>query len=292
MKKAIKTVLLISLLLLVYIKRDFISSFIIDEIIYKRSNKVLTYNEYYLDNDFLYVQNIDNDKIKNYQDLLNIFYTIINSGDNSFTFTCDYNKCLDDVKKLTSDDNTTISTINNFVHPYNSFSTINVDTVSTGLVTVTTNKLYSNDQIKFIDDYITKFIDNNINDSMSITDKIRVFHDYVINNTVYSENDSRNYTAYALIKEGKSICGGYSDIMAIYLDKLGIKNYKITSENHVWNYVFVDNNWYHLDLTWDDPIASDGNQYLLHNFFLITTDKLLELDDVEHNFDKNIYLEK
>ena len=79
--------------------------------------------------------------------------------------------------------------------------------------------------------------------------------------------------------------------MNIYLNTLGIQNYKISSSNHVWNLVNLDGTWYHLDLTWDDPVASDGNQYLLHNFFLISTDELLNLDTVEHTFDKNIYKE-
>ena len=37
--------------------------------------------------------------------------------------------------------------------------------------------------------------------------------------------------------------------------------------------------------------ASDGKQYLIHNFFLIDTNELLKLDSVEHSFDKNIYVE-
>jgi len=46
-----------------------------------------------------------------------------------------------------------------------------------------------------------------------------------------------------------------------------------------------------LDATWDDPIANDGNQYLIHNFFMISTEELLKLDSVQHNYDKNTYLE-
>ena len=40
-------------------------------------------------------------------------------------------------------------------------------------------------------------------------------------------------------------------ILDVYED-FGIKNYKIASSNHVWNYVYIENNWYHLDLTWDE----------------------------------------
>ena len=127
---------------------------------------------------------------------------------------------------------------------------------------------------------------------MSSYDKIKSFHDHIVNNTIYDEeNRFDSYTAYNLITSGVSICGGYSDIIAIYLNKLGIKNYKITSENHIWNLVELDSSWYHLDATWDDPIASDGKQYLIHNFFMIPTDRLLQIDRLEHNYDTTTYLE-
>ena len=117
------------------------------------------------------------------------------------------------------------------------------------------------------------------------------FKSNLISGIYDEENRFESYTAYNLITSGFSICGGYSDIIAIYLNKLGIKNYKITSTNHIWNLVELDGAWYHLDATWDDPVASDGKQYLIHNFFIIPTDKLLQLDRLEHNYDTKIYLE-
>ena len=291
MKDLFKMFFLLSILIIVYIFRYNISGFISDEIIYKGSNKVLTYNEYYLKNDFAFVQNTDSNSVNNYQEVLNMFYSIINSGDDSYSFMCNYDGCTTDVKKLIREQ-ITIANINNFVHPYNSFSSINIDVETSGKVTVKTKKVYNDGEITFINKYIDTFIANNLNDSMSNYDKIKVFHDFVINNTVYDDANTLNsYTAYNLITTGKSICGGYSDIMAIYLDRLGIINYKITSENHIWNLINLDGVWYHLDATWDDPVASDGKQYLIHNFFMISTDQLLSLDQVEHNYDKDIYIE-
>ena len=94
-----------------------------------------------------------------------------------------------------------------------------------------------------------------------------------------------------MITQGKAICGGYSDLMAIYLNRLGIKNYKISSNTHIWNFVYLNGKWYHLDATWDDPVASDGKSHLLHNFFMISTKELHNLDGKEHSFDLNIYKE-
>ena len=280
---------LLILLVFVYIYRNDIATFITDEVLYKGDNKVLTYNKYYLENNYLYVQNTDSNKAKSYQDILNIIYTTINSGDECFSFYCDYDNCMNDIRKI-RDDKNIITNINNFVHPYNSFFSINVDINTNGKITLKIKKLYKDDEIEFVNNYIETFIANNINLSMSNYDKIKVFHDHLINNTVYDENDTfETYTAYNLITSGLSICGGYSDIMAIYLNTLGIKNYRITSSNHIWNLVEIDGIWYHLDVTWDDPIASDGKQYLIHNFFMIPTTKLFELDKVEHKYENKTY---
>lgn len=291
MKDLFKISFLFILLIVTYLYRTNISTFITDEIIYKGSNKVLTYNEYYIENDYLYVQNTDTNSVTNYQEILNMFYTIINSGDDSFSFSCNYDNCINDVKEIINDDNI-IANINNFVHPYNSFDSINIDVTVNGIITVKIKKVYNEEQIEFINAYINEFINTNINLSMNNYDKVKVFHDYIINKTKYDEDNTfEAYTAYNLITSGISICGGYSDIMSIYLNALGIKNYKITSENHIWNLVELDGKWYHIDVTWDDPVASDGKQYLIHNFFMVPTDKLFELDKVEHNFDKKTYIE-
>lgn len=290
MKHIFKAIFMIGTIVLIYIFRNNISTFIIDEIINKGSNKVLTYNEYYRNDDFLYVQNIDTREATNYQELLNMIYTIINSGDESYSFKCKYENCISDMKNIIDNTNI-IANINNFVHPYNSFSTVNIDISTSGLITFYLKKIYTDEEITSVNNYIDNFISQNINDTMDIRTKIKVFHDYIINNTIYDENSNESYTAYSLINTGKAICSGYSDILSIYLTKIGVKNYKITSENHVWNLVFIDNIWLHIDMTWDDPVASDGNQYLLDNFFLIDTNKLFELDNVEHNYNKDIYLE-
>ena len=76
--------------------------------------------------------------------------------------------------------------------------------------------------------------------------------------------------------------------MMIFLEKLNIKSIKVASENHVWNYVYVNNEWLHLDLTWDDPKTDDGSSIIDDTYFLISTDKLNELT-VKNNSDEHKY---
>lgn len=300
MKNIFKLFFWIIILVCTILYRKDISNFIIEKIVYRNSNTTLIYNNYYNSNNYLYVQNVDDFKADNKQDLLNIIYTIINSGEDDFIISCDneYERCLNDVKTI-ANDTTLLSDINNFVNPYNSFKTISIDINNSKKIRVIIKHLYNDEQIEYVNQYIQSFISNNINSNMSDIDKIKAFHDYIINNTSYDQETAKNIknektrtsSAYTLITTNKSICSGYSDIMSIYLSTLKIQNYRIPSENHVWNLVNINNSWYHLDLTWDDPITSDGSNVLLHDYFLIKTNKLHELDKKEHNFNSSIYLE-
>ena len=208
------------------------------------------------------------------------------------------NKISNDVENIIND-NINLASINNLVHPYNSYENISVNISNYGKVDVEIKKVYNESEIVTINDYVKDFINNNISNEMSDYDKIKLFHDYIINNTSFdletAHNDTRNqtksHTAYGLITNHKAICGGYSDIMSIYLYLLNIPNYRISTNDHVWNLVFINNKWYHLDLTWDDPVTSDGTERLLYDYFLIDNNKLFELDNEQHNFNKNIYLE-
>ena len=168
-----------------------------------------------------------------------------------------------------------------------------------GKIDININKVYKEDETQIINNYIIDFINNNINNNMSDYDKVKLFHDYIIDNTSFdietANNDLReknkSHTAYGLITNHKAICGGYSDIMSIYLYLLNIPNYRIATNDHVWNLVYINNEWLHLDLTWDDPVTNDGSQILLYDYFLINNNKLFELDQEQHNFNNNIYLE-
>ena len=79
--------------------------------------------------------------------------------------------------------------------------------------------------------------------------------------------------------------------MSLFLDKMNIKNYRILSKSHVWNFVYVEGEWLHLDLTWDDPTSEDNTDRLTDKYFLISTEELEQKNDGEHDFDKNIYIE-
>ena len=298
MKKLLTYTFIIVSLFLVYSKRNDIYKLymhLFNNVSY--SITTLEKNKYYQDQDYKYVKITDKFVPENKQDILNIYYTVVNSGMNEFTFYCydKYVTCLSDIENI-ANDQTTISTINNFVHPYNSFSTIETEIDSRGIINLKINHVYS-DEMKILINYkVDEIYKELYKDNVSVSDNIKAFHDYIIDHTEYDKEraDSKivkykSDNAYGVLIEGIGLCGGYTDTMSLFLDKLNVKNYKVSTNNHTWNRVYVNDKWLHLDLTWDDPISEDGKNILDHNYFLITTNELKDIEKNEHNYNTNIY---
>ena len=300
MKKTLATLGLLLIFIGVFLmKKDDINT-IINK--YFKLNNIVTLgdkNEYYRDYDFDFVQNTNNFRPNNYQDLLNIYYTVLNAGKSNFTFYCpnSYDNCLSDVKKLANDQDT-LSDINNYVHPFNGFNHIESEYDSLGRVTINIIRSYDDNDIKMITSKIDELLPQLVSNTNSLENNIKNVHDYIVNNSKYDSNRSdkgvtsyKSDTAYGPLFEGYALCGGYTDLMELFLERMNIKSFKVSSENHIWNAVYFNNNWKHLDLTWDDPVASDGKEYLEYNYFLIDTDQLLTLEQTEHNFNLEHYKE-
>ena len=191
-----------------------------------------------------------------------------------------------------------MSNINNFVQVYNSFSHVSTEFDSLGKITIQISHTYTDTQISEINQVVDSIINEVTTENMKQEEKIKAIHDYIINNTKYdqerSDNKIKKYhsdTAYGALIEHYAVCGGYADSMKIFLDRLGIDNFKIASENHIWNFVNIDGKWLHLDLTWDDPITDTGIDVLEYEYFLITTEELHNKDTEQHIYDKLVYPE-
>lgn len=301
MKRTLIYILFITVItgLFLYYDNEIINFYHNTVVLLSKENNTILKNEYYRDIDFKYVQNAKDFNPNNAQDIVNIFYTVINSGDDKFTFFCpiDYKDCLTDVREIASDQ-IKLSHINNFVHPYNGFSHIEVQYTTSGKVDIIVDRNYNSDEIATINAKVDAIYSQLVKAENSDLENIRIIHDYIINNSRYDSARSdyniltyKSHIAYGPLIQNYGICGGYSDAMTLFLEKMNIKNFKVSSESHVWNAIYLDGKWYHLDLTWDDPVASDGSDILIDDYFMISTNKLLSLEDKEHKFDYNIYLE-
>ena len=242
----------------------------------------------------------------NYQDLLDIFYTVLDSRYDSFTFYCpqEYIDCIKDLEYLTSDYNTTVLTvIGNLVHPYNNFLNIQIQYDNLGEVTLNVNYLYSEEEITKIENEINRIWRENITSTMTKQEIIKFFHDYIVNNTKYDLEFEKKYQnikginddtakATGVFFNHNSICSGYTDALAIILDRLNIYNFKLASTTHIWNVLRDDGKYYHIDATWDDPVDVEYNEnHLQHTFFMIDTKAMANPDYDGHDMDTSIYIE-
>lgn len=307
-KKLISYLFLGSILVSIIFYHKEISHFIVKKFIYHDyAIQEIKKNSYSLEKDYQLVQITDDFIAKDKNHLLNIFYTILDSGETSFYFYCDenYKECKNDVDSLIpslEDTDSILSDVNNFVHPYNSYKAINVTSNNFGKISVIIEKQYSNDRISEINQYLEDIKKVVIKDNMNETEKIKAFHDYIVNYTTYdieranNMNDSKfdnstTHTAYGLLETKKALCGGYSDIMSIFINQLSIPNIRVSADNHVWNIVYLNNEWKHLDVTWDDPVTNTGEALLIYDYFLISYSELLKTDPIEHKFNADIYIE-
>ena len=301
MKKIIGLLILSIVIGTVYFYRDELTKILTTstQTLQQQDIEIPSVNEYKTFNGhYKFVQDTDNFIPNSRQDILNIIYTILNSGWEEFTFYCPtkYASCVDEVINITND-NVLLSNINGFVHPYNTFKSIETSYNNMGKITINVHKSYTEEMINTINVEVDKIYSKLINDTMNSIDKIKAIHDYIINNSKY-DNDRINgitkyssNTAYGNLIEGYGVCSGYTDSMAIFLNTMRIENYKISSNNHIWNLVYIDNKWLNLDLTFDDPIVDPYEDILNHDYFLIDTETLLNLDKEEHNFDTNVFFE-
>ena len=302
MKKLFVSGMLLLILGLTCLYREPLVNFYVDHFVSIDKTVTLSANEkndYFLGENYSFVQSTTNFTPSNKQDILNIYYTILDRGLTDFVFYCseEYKECIQDVKDI-SNNQVLLSHINNFVHPYNSFKSIETEYDTLGKITIKISHTYTDEMIRSLQQKTKEIQKDVIQDEQDPEKMIKLIHDYIINNSRYDSDRSdqktvkyQSDTAYGNLIQGYGICGGYADSMKLFLDLYQIPNYKIASENHVWNLVKVNDQWLHLDLTWDDPIVTNGKDVLEYNFFLITTQELQELQTNQHNFDTAIYQE-
>ena len=107
-------------------------------------------------------------------------------------------------------------------------------------------------------------------------------HDLLCSEVEYSDDptDPSIYTAYGALINKKALCEGYSRAMQLLLQKFSIPATVVTGvadeEDHMWNRVFVQGEWYNLDLTWNDI-----GEEISHEYFNLS-DELISVDHTFH----------
>ena len=122
---------------------------------------------------------------------------------------------------------------------------------------------------------------------------IKMVHDYLVHNISYDSSLSKQniYNIYGALVNRECVCEGYARAFKYLLDELDIPcvmvigtgtNSQGETENHAWNYVQLNGNWYAVDSTWDDPVVIGGgtaSEQSRYKYFLVGR----EIIDQDHS---------
>ena len=102
-------------------------------------------------------------------------------------------------------------------------------------------------------------------------------HDWLVTHVYYDPN--YEYYGADMILRGYGVCDGYAKAYLLMCKKAGIPVYRVTNDNHAWNAIKLDGQWYYIDCTWDDPIGAttavsgyEGHTYVCLNASLLALD--------------------
>ncbi|MBQ7863950.1 MAG: hypothetical protein IJ353_07380 [Lachnospiraceae bacterium] len=134
-------------------------------------------------------------------------------------------------------------------------------------------------------------------------DAIIAAHDYLILNTFYDEAAAASVTggpshyAEGLLLNGKAVCSGYASVFQLLMTFADIPCEYVVTDTHAWNMVQLGDEWYHIDVTWDDP-TPDQPGVVIYTHFMMTDDEVATLKDhknwscecsEDHNCDDESY---
>lgn len=139
-----------------------------------------------------------------------------------------------------------------------------------------------------------EIVASNIAKDMPPYMKVFAIHNYIINNCKYAEDYDTNsdpvyYTAYGTLVKGEAVCDGYASAASLLFNMCGIENIKIAGESkgvgHAWNLIKLDDEYYHIDTTWDDPVSHNGLNYLKYDYYNLNDEQI----STDHTWEKSDY---
>lgn len=104
-------------------------------------------------------------------------------------------------------------------------------------------------------------------------EKALYLHDYLATHAQYDLTYSI-YDAYTILMTGKGVCMAYALAYKLLMGRVGAPCGTVASSNlnHMWNIIQIDGEWYHVDVTWDDPVADQIGRSR-HLYFCFSDEK-------------------
>jgi len=112
-------------------------------------------------------------------------------------------------------------------------------------------------------------------------EKIKAVYEYLVNTVDYDAQAQYSQCVQSALLNHKAVCAGYAKAFQYILHRMGFFCTTVsgaTSEGgrHAWNLVRIGDQYYHVDVTWGDPVfagAQDGGGVTVMNYmYLCCTD--------------------
>lgn len=130
--------------------------------------------------------------------------------------------------------------------------------------------------------------------TMTDFQKAVVLHDYIVLNCKYNKDYSstESCTAYSALVEGYATCQGYAGAYSYLLACVGISSEIVESPKmfHVWNKICINNYYYNVDVTWDDPLY-DKAGHVSHKYFLLSDAAISGSSSIQSHYGFNTYFQ-
>lgn len=124
---------------------------------------------------------------------------------------------------------------------------------------------------------------NQISPEATDYEKIKFVYEYLINTTDYNSSSPDNQNIQSALLNHSSVCAGYSKAFQYILHRMGMFCTYVTGKttdggDHGWNLVRIGDQYYHVDVTWGDPVfagqmESDSSVSAMNYNYLCCTDQ-------------------
>ena len=108
----------------------------------------------------------------------------------------------------------------------------------------------------------------------------KILYEWIILHTDYASASISDscYTAAGVFLDGKAVCSGYAKAYQLLMLRAGIPCLYVTgitekdSVGHAWNISCISGKWYHTDVTWGDPVFSQGGyeDFICYDYLNVT----------------------
>lgn len=147
-------------------------------------------------------------------------------------------------------------------------------------------------QQQIFSDAVSDFVENATKYS-SEYEREKYVNDYIISNCSYDDEAAKNNyqsgnagNTYGVLVEKKAICEGYARTFQLLCNEMGIQCVSVAgmTDNigHEWNCAYIEGNWYHIDVTWNDT-ENDVDKYA---YFNLTDEQMYSSHRVDDLFSK------